>query len=289
MSDPGLPPIDSLWDYNDPRGSEERFRAVWSTAQNSGDTAYEAELITQLARTLGLQLKFDAAHALLDSVQPLLPAAGSRARVRYLLERGRTWNSSGSKERACEFFTDAWETASEHELWGLAVDAAHMVAIAQPEAAFEWNLRALELALQTDDPDARRWRGSLYNNLGWTCFERTQYDSALAYFEEALACRIEQGKPADVLVARWCVAKCRRVLGQLEVALAEQLRLERDTQAAGAPDGFVLEEIAECLWSLGRTEEARPYFARAHELLSQDPWIARDEPDRLARLLNLGR
>ena len=289
MSEPGLPPIDSLWDFGDPKGSEGRFREAWTAAQTSGDTAYKAELLTQLARAQGLQLKFDEAHALLDSAKSLLPAAGPRARVRYLLERGRTWNSSGSKDRACELFMEAWEQASDHALCGLAVDAAHMVAIAKPEEALEWNLRALEVALQSDDPDAQRWRGSLYNNLGWTCFERKQYDSALAYFEEALTCRIEQGKPADVQVARWCVAKCRRVLGQLEAALALQLLLERDTQAAGAPDGFVMEEIAECLWSLGRTEEARPYFAKAYELLSQDPWLSRDEPERLARLLNLSR
>lgn len=289
MTLPGLPAIDSLWDYGDPKGSEERFRAVLHQARQLRDTAYEAELVTQLARSLGLQQKFDAAHTLLDSVEPLLPAAGARAHVRYLLERGRAWNSSGEKLRACEIFAEAWDAAREHALWGLAVDAAHMVAIAKPEASLEWNLRALEVALQSDDPDARRWRGSLYNNLGWTWFEKSNYESALACFQEALAFRIEEGQPAEIRVARWCVAKTWRVLGQVEEALDLQLSLEQEYQESGDPDGFVYEEIALCLWSLGRTAEARPHFARAHALLSQDPWLSRDEPARLARLLELSQ
>ena len=289
MTDPGLPAIDSLWDYGDPKGSEERFREVWTRAKAPLEPAYETELVTQLARSLGLQQKFDAAHALLDSVQPLLPAAGARARVRYLLERGRAWNSSGEKTQAGEIFTEAWDLAREHALWGLAVDAAHMVAIARPESSLEWNLRALEVALQSDDPDARRWRASLYNNLGWTWFERKQYDSALACFQEALAFRMEQGKPSDIRVARWCVAKARRVLGEVEAALADQMKLEQEFLESGGSDGFVFEEIAECLSALGRAGEARSYFAKAHRLLSQDPWISRDEPDRLARLLKLSQ
>jgi hypothetical protein len=54
----------------------------------------------------------------------------------------------------------------------------------------------------------------------------------------------------------------------------------------GETDGYVFEEIAECLLALGRDDEARPSFARAYELLSRDP----DEVDpvRLERLRALG-
>jgi len=34
--------------------------------------------------------------------------------------------------------------------------------------------------------------------------------------------------------------------------------------------------------------EAAPHFARAWELLHNDPWLSRDEPERLARLKRLG-
>ena len=59
--------------------------------------------------------------------------------------------------------------------------------------------------------------------------------------------------------------------------------------AAGEPEsGFVAEEMGECLRDLGRSEEARPYFARAAGLLGADAWLAEHEPDRIARLRRLG-
>ena len=53
-------------------------------------------------------------------------------------------------------------------------------------------------------------------------------------------------------------------------------------------DGFVFEEIGECLLLLNRAEEARRYFFKAYEILSQDTWLAEGEPERLARLKLLG-
>jgi hypothetical protein len=52
----------------------------------------------------------------------------------------------------------------------------------------------------------------------------------------------------------------------------------------GASDGFVFEELGECLLALGRADEARPYFAQAYAELSQDEWLADNEPARLERL-----
>jgi hypothetical protein len=47
--------------------------------------------------------------------------------------------------------------------------------------------------------------------------------------------------------------------------------------------------MGECLLALGRADEARPHFARAYELLSQDEWFPADEKQRLARMKELGR
>jgi hypothetical protein len=46
--------------------------------------------------------------------------------------------------------------------------------------------------------------------------------------------------------------------------------------------------MGECLLLLNRAAEARPYFARAYAVLSQDPWLAENEPERLRRLKELG-
>ena len=77
-----LPDIDSLWDHNDPAATQAQFMTVLPRAEASGDRAYQAELLTQIARTWGLQREFDSAHAVLDQVEPMLPDLGPRPRVR---------------------------------------------------------------------------------------------------------------------------------------------------------------------------------------------------------------
>jgi hypothetical protein len=67
-----------------------------------------------------------------------------------------------------------------------------------------------------------------------------------------------------------------------------QQQLLAELAAEGASDGYVDEEMAECLLLLGRADESKLHFAAAYRALSQDEWLKRDEPDRLARLRRLG-
>jgi tetratricopeptide (TPR) repeat protein len=286
MNDTTPPDLDARWDFGDPAASEAIFRSRLPAAA-AGDPGRHAELLTQIARAEGLQRRFDAAHATLDEAEAIA-AASPRARVRVRLERGRVLNSAGAAEDARPHFLAAWEEARAAGIDGLAVDAAHMVAIVESgDGALEWNERALALADSSSDPDARRWRGSLLNNIGWAHHGRGAYEPALRCFEAALDARRESGRPEDVRVARWCVARCLRSLGRVEEALREQRRLQRELAATGATDGYVEEELAECLLALDRGVEARPHFARAHELLSADPWLVEGEPERLERLRRL--
>lgn len=286
-----LPDFDSLWNFDKPAETETAFRALIPTAVAANDTGYHAELLTQIARTLGLQQKFTEADALLDTVNSMLPAAGPRAYVRYLLERGRVRNSSKRQAEALPLFVDAWEKAKIGGFDNLAVDAAHMCAIAATaDQKLPWNLKALEWAEQSSDPKARKWLGSLYNNIGWDYFDQKKYDLALESFTSAVAIRDSLNQPTQLRIAIWCVAKTYRMLGDLETALAMQQDLEAEWKASGEEqDGYVFEELAECLLALGRTDEATPYFAKAYELLSKDQWLARDEQPRLQRLKELGK
>ena len=285
-----MPGIDDLWDYDDPAASEARFRTAISTAEAGGDPAAAAEARTQLARALGLQGRFEAGHGVLDRVDADHPV-DDRIRVRARLERGRVWRSSGDVAASVAFFEGAWELARVVGDDGLAVDAAHMLAIIDaPPGEAIWHERALELADTSPEPAARRWRGSLWNNIGWARFVAGDLDGALVAFETALGARREQGQPRETRVAEWCVARCVRALGRPAEALAVQDRLAAETAAAGDPEsGFGAEEIGECLLDLGRGEEARPYFARAAELLGADAWLAEHEQDRITRLRRLGR
>ncbi|HVO68859.1 MAG TPA: tetratricopeptide repeat protein [Aggregatilineaceae bacterium] len=284
-----LADFDRLWDYDHPGKTEQRFRELLPLAVASGNTAYRAELLTQIARTLGLQQKFDEAQRTLDEVDALLADGLARPRIRCLLERGRVLNSSGAPDRARPLFVEAWEQAQQAGEDALAVDAAHMVAIVEEgQAALDWNLKALHLAETSSQERARKWLASLYNNIGWTYHDMGQYEVALDTFQKALRLRVSDGSPEPIRIARWCVARALRSLGRVEEALAMQQALLEEAATAGEKPGYTYEELGECLLLLDRQAEAAPYFAQAYAVLSQDPWLARNEPERLNRLKELG-
>ncbi len=129
---------------------------------------------------------------------------------------------------------------------------------------------------------------SLNNNIGWTYHDAGDYEQALATFQKATASRRAEGNPALIRIAVWAEARTLRSLGRVEEALALQQELLREFDALGEQDGYVYEELAECLTALGRNDEARPHFARAYETLSRDPWLAESAPARLERLHVLG-
>lgn len=272
--------FDSLWDYSDPHQTEVRFREI--LIQVPEDNLAYLELLTQIARAQGLQQKFDRAHQTLDQVERRLGKYSSRAKVRYLLERGRVFNSSGQPDEARPYFEQALDMGIELSEDSYAVDALHMLAIvAPPASAIDLNLRAIQLAESSPQPKARQWLGALYNNLGWTFHGAGEYASALEMFEKAEAVRRSNGSVPELRIARWCVARALRSLSRIEEALSKQMALKEEIESAGETDGFVFEEIGECLLALNRADEARPYFARAHEALSGE---LSKEPERLVRL-----
>ncbi len=284
------PSIASLWNFADPAASEAAFRSALERAEAAGALGFAAELRTQIARTLGLRSRFVEADALLDEVEATLPTAGSVARLRYLLERGRVRNSSGRRAEAGKWFLEAWDLGREIGEHSLAVDAAHMLGICEePEAALAWSHRAMEYAEQCGDPAARKWLGALYNNTGWTHFDRGELDAALDLLSRGLEWRRDQPDPEPIRIARWSVARLWRALGRVEEALAEQQSLASEYARIERESGYVAEELGECLLALGRDAEARPHFANAHRLLSADNWLVANEPERLMRLAQLAQ
>lgn len=280
--------FDRLWDYSDPAATEQKFRDLLpQVGANSREK--QLELQTQIARTLGLQKQFEAAHALLDLVEAGLDSAGAVTRQRYLLERGRVFNSAGEPARAQPLFLQAWElrTAGGDDFH--SVDAAHMLGIVTAdEEAIGWNRAAMALAEESTNPRATNWLGSLYNNLGWTYHDRGDFEEALVMFENGVARReLTPEAVAPLRIARWCVARAQRSLGRTAEALEQQEALLQEYEADGRRSGYVFEELAECHLQLGNDEPSRKFFALAWEELSQDDWLRTAEPDRLARLREL--
>jgi tetratricopeptide (TPR) repeat protein len=299
--------IDALWNFDETgetRSAFEKRRVELEGAIAAAEVPPDVhrqlvlthlELLTQLARTHTLEGNVDQADVLLARVRDDLgstPEADTlRVQVRLLLEHGRARRTAKEPEAAREAFVAAWELARTHapDLDGLAVDAAHMVGIVDSgtEGELEWGHRALDLAESSSNPAAQKWRASLLNNLGWAAFDREQYAKALELMERQVVLRREAGKEPALRIALWSQARVLRALGRVEEALAAQQGLIERYGEDATTDGFVQEEVAECLLALGRTDEAKPWFAKAHELLA-DTWRKDAEPDRLARLAELG-
>ena len=279
--------IDALWDYDQPGVSELRFREALK--RESGDDALEVE--TQIARTLSLRREFNKAHALLDTIDKRLnDKTRPIVRVRYLLERGRTWHSAGDPVKARPLFFDAWQLADREKITLLAIDAAHMLGIIDPpEQATRWTERAMALAMSTNVPRALRWRGSLANNMGHTERERGNLDAAIKHFRTSLTAFQLTRSDSQIRVAQWQMANVLRLQNKYDEALAMQLRLEKDMTEASAPDGYVFEEIAELYLAQDKAAEAKPYFAKAASVLGSDSWFVESEKARLTRLQELAK
>jgi tetratricopeptide (TPR) repeat protein len=273
--------IDQLWDWDNPGDSETRFREAAETAPSEPERAI---LLTQVARALGLQGRWAEALAMLDA----LPGGDPELEARATLERGRVLNSRGDPAAARPLFEQALARAEVAGLEHLAVDAVHMLAIvAPPDEQVALNERAIGMAQAAQDPRARQWLASLYNNLGWSRFEAGDHAEALRLFELALVERQRRDEPRETGIARWTVARTLRAVGRVDEALAAQQQLAADNAAAGVDDPYVDEELGECLLALGRHDEARPHFATAAAGFAADPWLVEHEAARIARVREL--
>ena len=230
-------------------------------------SAEALEIDTQIARTLGLQRRFDAAHALLDAVSSSLWVAPPRVDVRFRLERGRVANSSGAPAQALEWFLHALDRSADDrapESEYYRIDALHMLGIAAPPGErMAWNAKALAAADTATEARARGWRASLLNNLGWSLLDQGNAPAALYTWQQALAAREASGNAGSIRVARWTVARGLRATGKLDEAERMQRSLAGETERAGAPDPYVYDELAEIARARNDISAADAWTAKA--------------------------
>jgi tetratricopeptide (TPR) repeat protein len=236
----------------------------------------------QLARSLGLQGRFDDAWAELARISvPRTP----RVEIRIQLEQGRLENSRGRRDDARPYFQNALELAEQGHFDDEAIDAAHMLGIVSDgEESIRWHELGLQLAAASSSSRARNWRGTLLNNLGWTYVNIGDFETALSTFQSALAFHETTGDAVRIRVAQWTVARCLRALKRYDEALAIHHRLIEYPE-----QGYVSEELGELLLVLGRPDEARAHFTRAYELLTPRLGPEPSQSARLERLKELGQ
>ncbi len=195
--------LDRLWNFEDPKLSEQHFRDA--LADPTYNTDEKAELATQLGRAIGLQGRYEEADALLDSIDGQEePTVG----VRVLIERGRVLNSSGHAAMAVPLFEQAAELGDHLGEEFLAVDALHMLAVADSAHAESWTRSALEYASSAHDPHTRRWMAGLHNNLGWMLHAAGRFTQALVEFQLAEQWAEQAGTPAQQQHAREAILAC---------------------------------------------------------------------------------
>jgi tetratricopeptide (TPR) repeat protein len=261
--------VAQLWDFADPVGSEERFRAALATA--TGDDALILQ--TQIARTYGLRRDFATAQRILAELELLVQRAGAEAQARHALEYGRTLVSAmhpddamteGARSAARMAYLRAHAIAADAQLDDLAIDALHMLAFVDtaPADQLHWAQQALAIAAASAQPAAQRWEAALRNNIGYALHQLGRYDEALVQFTHAVALRERAGDVGPLRIAYWMVAWTLRSLGRIDEALAIQLRLEREWAADGEPDPYVFEELALLYRARGENVLADAYMAK---------------------------
>lgn len=261
--------VSTLWDFNNPELSEERFRSALSSASPNDALILQ----TQIARTYGIRWDFAQAQQILSEIEPQIQNASIEVKAHYYLELGRTYSSAThspesqtdeTKQQAQSAFMQAYELAQDGKLDGLAIDALHMMTFVDtsPEEQLEWNRKAMALMQLSTQQDAKKWAGSLHNNTGYALYLLKRYEEALGEFKLALVVHEQGGNSRKIQVAHWMIAWTLRALGQLNEAIEIQLRLEKECDEAGEPDPYVFEELELLYKALNNNEKAEYYADR---------------------------
>jgi tetratricopeptide (TPR) repeat protein len=283
------------WKYQDPANTELAFLEYVDALTEHEDSTLLPQLYTQLARCKSLLRDAQGCEIYLQSAKDLINDANGVDRIipfiRYHLERGRLLNTMQSEDKGREDFLIAWNEAVEHGIDFHAVDAAHMLGIiSSGDEALEWNLKAMRYAEDSEDAKTKSWLGSLYNNIGWTMYGLGRYDQALECFLNNESWYRERHRHEEALIAHWSMAKMLRLLDRVDEALRELYVIADERKQRKLPnDGYLVEEIGECLLARGHMDQAQPFFASAYEILSQDDWLIRNEASRIERLKMLGK
>jgi tetratricopeptide (TPR) repeat protein len=211
--------------------------------------------------------------------------AHDRTEIRLLLEEGRHLWLIRNPAKALNLFNQAWTLASTSGENFFAIDAAIMLSLCQPKKfQNEWLQKALSLAEESPDEQAKLWLTQLYILNGWHFFDFRRFEEAYDNFIKALDRPRGNGETSNVHMIRWCVGRALRGLNRITEALDIQTQIKTDLSILGQTNGHVFLEIAECLQLLQRVEEAKSFFELAYKDLSTDPWYSDNNGTELKRM-----
>lgn len=285
-----------------PAEIEANLSALLPVARASSNQSLYPQILSQIALAQAMQKRFTEAHEALDLAESVCEPNDHVARARILLERGRAYMQARDNAAASPFFLKSYQLCKKHRLDFHTCNAAHLVAMIaeSTEDKIKWNAIAIELAERS--PQAHKWLGALYNNLGHALLEAGRYEEALDALRQALAIREQEGLAVHVRVARWAVARAFRYLNRVDEALAiladliadyEQMvrsgTLDLPPSALPSVRGLVFEELAEIYAIKRDVMRSAEIASLAYQDLIQDEWFRELYPERLEHLLQLKR
>ncbi|MGV2338075.1 MAG UNVERIFIED_CONTAM: hypothetical protein LVR18_29690 [Planctomycetaceae bacterium] len=155
-----------------------------------------------------MQGRHDEASRTLCLAEAMPGATQPAAAICLLMEQARLLHQAEKATDACPLFIRAFHFAHQHSMDGLAVDAAHMVAITadEPDAQVRWNETALDLARNSADPKATAWISVLHNNLAQAFIADSQFTAALNAFNTCREIALAENNSIVERGARWGIA-----------------------------------------------------------------------------------
>jgi tetratricopeptide (TPR) repeat protein len=288
--------LDSIWNPLNAAASESTFQALLPAAYllTHQNRCYLVELLIQIARTQTIQRKLSESRKNLEEAEKILnedeTLCQAPVKIRYLLEKGRLYMFEKTPSQSRIVFEKAYNLAKNSGEDHFVVEVAQMMAMIEPQKSQQdWIVRAIEIAEKSPQEKAKRWLGGLYASLGWKLYDLRRFDACLEIFQKSLSHLKIYGTDREVFVAKWSIGKVLRIMNQTEDALVIQKALLAELGIGGIRDGRLYEELAECLQTLERTTEAQLYFELAYRELSNDVWVADNQPLKLKRMKDLGK
>lgn len=222
--------LSALFDYDRPEESEAALAGLANAASSCGNRELAAASLAQVARAQGIQNKLAEAQATLAKAAAL--ATSARTAIKIQLEQGRIARRNNEPEQARKLLTAAFERAKAEKLDALATDAAHMLALLEPDKTYLlWTERGLAIAEGSKDPVARRWVGNLAYNAGVRLSESGDHQAAALMFARSLAARRIENDAELVAAAELAFSAELAQLGRFEEAQAIQQRLLREARS----------------------------------------------------------
>ncbi len=283
----------------DPVKIESALQELLPQALQLSDNSTYVQMLSQIALMQAVQKKFEQAHATLAIAQAACKSDDYQGLAGLTLEQGRVWQQQGDLVQAATYFHASYELSLAHNLDYHTINAAHMIAIIVPSVSdkIAWNLKALDLAEQTQDAKAHSWLAPLYNNLGQNYFDVHEYQKSLEHYQKALQLFEQDKKYSNTLFAQWTIGRCLRALQNYDQALILQQQLLSKMQKMaeqekyGMPEemfflvfGFVYEELAEIYAAQGDVSKSDDYARLALRYLESNEMFMTTSPERIERL-----